>query len=74
MNFFLVPIKVADTTYRLNMQAMGLLKDFIYYLFFDCSGSSLLWAFSNCGKRGVLFIAVLGLFTAVASLVVEHGL
>ena len=32
------------------------------------------WAFSSCGERGVLFIAVRGLLTAVASLVVEHGL
>ena len=31
-------------------------------------------AFSSCGKRGLLFVAVLGLFIAVASLVVEHGL
>ena len=31
MNFFLVPIKVADATYRLSMQAMGLLKNIIYY-------------------------------------------
>ena len=31
-------------------------------------------AFSSCGERGLLFIAVRGLLTAVASLVVEHGL
>ena len=31
-------------------------------------------AFSSCGERGLLFIAVHGLLTAVASLVVEHGL
>ena len=31
-------------------------------------------AFSSCGERGLLFLAVLGLLTAVASLVVEHGL
>ena len=30
-------------------------------------------AFSSCSDRGLLFIAVLGLFIAVASLVVEHG-
>ena len=31
-------------------------------------------AFSSCGKRGLLFVAVRGLLIAVASLVVEHGL
>ena len=32
------------------------------------------WAFSSCGKQGLLFVAVCGLLTAVASLVVDHGL
>ena len=31
-------------------------------------------AFSGCGERGLLFIAVHRLLIAVASLVVEHGL
>ena len=31
-------------------------------------------AFSSCGKRGLLFVAVCGLLIAVASLVAEHGL
>ena len=31
------------------------------------------WAFSSCGERGLLFIAVRGLLIAVASLVAEHG-
>ena len=31
-------------------------------------------AFSRCGKRGLLFIAVHGLLIAMASLVAEHGL
>ena len=31
-------------------------------------------AFSSCGKRGLLFIAVRGLLIVVASLVAEHGL
>ena len=30
--------------------------------------------FSGCGERGLLFIVGLGLLTAVASLVAEHGL
>ena len=32
------------------------------------------WTFSRCSKPGLLFIAVLGLLTAEASLVVEHRL
>ena len=31
------------------------------------------WAFSICGEWGLLFIAVRGLLTAVASLVAKHG-
>ena len=31
-------------------------------------------AFSSCGERGLLFVAVPGLLIAVASLVVEHRL
>ena len=31
-------------------------------------------AFSSCGERGLLFVAVCGLLIVVASLVVEHGL
>ena len=31
-------------------------------------------AFSSCGERGLLSVAVRGLLIAVASLVVEHGL
>ena len=31
-------------------------------------------AFSSCGEQGLLFSVVRGLLTAVASLVVEHGL
>ena len=33
-----------------------------------------MWAFSSCGVRGLLFVAVHGLLIAVASLVAEHGL
>ena len=31
-------------------------------------------AFSSCGKRGLLFVAVCGLLIAVASLAAERGL
>ena len=32
------------------------------------------WAFSSCGERGLLLVAVCGLLIVVASLVAEHGL
>ena len=32
------------------------------------------WAFSSCGERELLLVAVRGLLIAVASLVAEHGL
>ena len=32
------------------------------------------WAFSGCGERGLLLVAVHGLLIAVASLAAEHGL
>ena len=48
---------------------------FIYLLFLAALGlRCCAWAFSSCGKRGLLFFAVHGLLTAVASLVAEHGL
>ena len=50
--------------------------NFIYYcLFLAVSGlRCCVQAFSSCGNRGLLFVAVRGLLTAVASLVAERGL
>ena len=47
---------------------------FIYLLFAELGLPCCAWAFSSCGERGLLFVVVLGLLIAVASLVVEHGL
>ena len=47
----------------------------IYLLFLAVLGlHCCTWAFSSCGERGPLFVAVCGLLIAVASLVAEHGL
>ena len=47
---------------------------FVLFLFLAVLGlCCCVWAFSSCGKRGLLF-AVHGLLIVVASLVVEHGL
>ena len=50
-------------------------KNKFIYLFLAALGlRCCAWAFSGCGERGLLFVAVCGLLIAVASLVVEHGL
>ena len=58
-------------------------RDFIYlffkfmfiYLFLAALGlHCCARAFSSCGERGLLFVAVRGLLIAVASLVAEHRL
>ena len=50
-----------------------------FFLFFNLFLAALglrccVWAFSSCGEWGLLIIAMHRLLTAVASLVVEHGL
>ena len=48
---------------------------FIYFLFLSALGlRCCVRAFSSCGERGLLFVAVPRLLIAVASLVAEHGL
>ena len=49
-------------------------KTFIYlFIFLAALGlRCCAWAFSRCGERGLLFVAVRGLLIAVASLVGEH--
>ena len=47
---------------------------FIYLLLAVLGLRCCVWAFSGCGERGLLFVAVRGLLIAVASLVVEHRL
>ena len=53
--------------------------DFIIYLFIHLFLAALglrccARAFSSCGERGLLFVAVRGLLIEVASLVAEHEL
>ena len=50
---------------------------FLIYLFYFLTALGLRCcarAFSSCGEQGLLFVVVRGLLSAVASLVVEHGL
>ena len=56
------------------------MRDLFYFLFYLFTFWAALGlrccalAFSSCGERGLLFIAVRGLLIVVASLVAEHGL
>ena len=57
----------------LSIQAPYVL--FLTYLFLAALGlCCCTQAFSSCGERELLFVAVHGLLVAVASLVAEHGL
>ena len=52
-----------------------LINVFISYLFLAALGLCCCTrAFSSCGERGLLFVAVHGLLTALASLVAKHRL
>ena len=55
---------------------MVFLKKFILiYVFLAVLGlRCCVWAPSSCGEQGLLFVAVCGLLSVVASLVAEHGL
>ena len=50
--------------------------NFLKFILFLAALGLCCWAqaFSSCGEQGLLFIAVLGLLIAVASLVAKHGL
>ena len=55
----------------------SLVFKFIYFIYLCLAALGLrccMRAFSSCGERGLLFVAVRGLLTAVASLVAENGL
>ena len=49
-------------------------KMYFYFFIFGCVGSCCVRAFSSCGERGLLFVAVCGLLIALASPAAEHGL
>ena len=61
--------------YTVGPHWLSILFYLFIYLFMAVLGlRCCAWAFSSCGGRGLLFIAVHGLLIAVASLVAEHGL
>ena len=57
-----------------HLLATSTQSNFFFFFFLAASGlRCCAWAFSSCGERGLLFVAVHGLLIAVASLVAEHG-
>ena len=69
-----ISYNLLHTNYVLD-SVLSKLNLFIYYLFLAALGlRCCAQAFSSCGERGLLFVAMRGLLIAVASLVAEHGL
>ena len=65
----------SDPSPILKLDCLFLFFNFYFYLFLAVLGLRFCArAFSSCGERGPLFIAVRGPLTVVASLVVEHRL
>ena len=63
--------------YRLQAECLLFFNIYLFLINFFLAALGLCccaWAFSSCGKRGLLFIAMRGLLIVVASLVAEHGL
>ena len=72
-SLFLPPCRAAHLTSSPAFLLFFFFK-FIYLLFLAALGlRCCVQAFSSCGERGLLFVAVRRLLIAVASLVVEHG-
>ena len=70
-----VPISVISLFLQLVFFVSFFINLFSFYLFLAALGlCCCARAFSSCGERELLFVAVRGLFIAVASLVAEHGL
>ena len=60
--------------YGLSLDIFFLINELIYLFLAALGLRCCMWAFSSCGKRGLLFVAVHGLLVAVVSLVAKHGL
>ena len=68
-------LQPSDTCTDLHVYRHRFFKKFIYYLFLTVLGLRFCArAFSSCGKRGPLFIAMRGPLTIAASPVAEHRL
>ena len=73
--FVLLNVKYGRTDFILFCFILFYCILFHFILFLAALGlRCCVWAFSSCGERGLLFIAVRGLPIVVVSLVAEHGL
>ena len=61
-------------SFKLSFFFIVLINLFIYLFLAALGLCCCTRPFSSCGERGLLFVAVRGLLTAVVSLVAEHGL
>ena len=72
------PISCSQSEYKkghISFSLFFFLINLFIYLFLAALGlHCCVRAFSSCGERGLLFVAVRGLLIVVASLVAEHGL
>ena len=75
VSFFACAKKTQHEIYYMNKMLLSFLINLLIHLFLAALGlRCCAWAFSSCGERGLLFVAVRGLLIAVASLVAEYGL
>ena len=68
---------LSSTSLTLSLLFIYLFNKFILFIYLFLAALGLCcctWAFSGCGERGLLFVAVRRLLIVVASLVAEHRL
>ena len=71
------PTRLPHFSPSLTSEPFFFFLKFIYFIYLFLAALGLrccAQAFSSCGERGLLFVAVRRLLIAVASLVAEHGL
>ena len=72
-----IEVSIKEKRVIMGLYEIMCVKLFFFFLNLFLAVLSLrfcVWAFSSCGERGLLFIAVHGPLTIAASLVAEHRL
>ena len=69
-----IPTGVKVSSWLATLYLIFLFLFFSFFFLAELGLGCCAWAFSGCGERQLLFVAVCGPFIAVASLVAEHGL
>ena len=76
-HLFIPLLAICISYLKKNVYLNPFFYKFIYFIYVFLAALGLhccAWAFSSCGERGLLFVAVRRLLIAVASLVAEHRL